>query len=490
MKDYKMFIDGQFVDAVSKKTLTVINPANQEEIGQIPAGDKADIDRAVAAAKKAYPVWSKMSQDARSAILTRLADILAQYAPELAKMELLDHGFPLNAAERWGGLPSGSFRQAAELAKNLHGETAPYRSSALVALQYVPIGVCGLITPWNFPLWTASVKLAPCVAVGNTCVLKPPSVDSLSLLVLAEAIAKSELPPGVINIVTGSGSTAGEALAAHPDVRMVSFTGSSQTGKRIMELASSNVKRMSMELGGKNPFIVLDDANLEAAVESGIRASFYNVGQICAAPGKYYVHEKIYAAFIEKYVAAVKRIKIGLPENADTQLGPLASEEQRKTVEYYIKSGQAEGAKLILGGGRPDSAPLNKGFYVMPTVFIDATQNMKIAREEIFGPVVVMLKFSSDEEVIRLANDNVYGLAASVWSRDTARAVRIANEIEAGTVWVNGHLSGESGVPWGGFKESGFGKEGTHIGLHEYTQLKTVCIDLINADHIPGNELP
>jgi len=290
-----------------------------------------------------------------------------------------------------------------------------------------------------------------------------------------------------IESTTGMEAVVGEALAAHPDVRMVSFTGSSETGKRIMSLASANVKRMNMELGGKNPFIVLEDADLDLAVEGGVHGVYYNAGQVCAAPGKFYVHEKVYDEFVRKFVERASTIRVGPPEDPGTQMGPLASEEQRRTVEYYIKSGIEEGARAVLGGGRPEK--FTRGYYLMPTVMVDVTQDMKVSREEIFGPVACMMKFSSRDDITALANDNVYGLAASVWSRDTAAAVRLAERIQAGTVWVNGHLSPEQGGPWGGFKESGFGKEGTHFGLREYIQLKTTCVDL-TGNRNPAYELP
>jgi acyl-CoA reductase-like NAD-dependent aldehyde dehydrogenase len=488
MRDYQMWIDGKYVNAASGKTFTVLNPATEEEIARVPLGDKADIDKAVEAAKNAFPSWSQMPQAERTRILLKLSDILAEIAGELGKAEMLNHGFPQKAAMGWGWFPGFIIRDFAEMAKSISGEMAPRRSSALLMMQYEPLGVCGLISPWNFPLLTALCKLAPCIATGNTCVMKPPSVACLPVLTLAEAFAKSDMPPGVVNIVTGSGSVAGEALAAHPDVRMVSFTGSSETGKRIMSLASRNVKRMNMELGGKNPFIVLEDADIDLAAESGVHGSYWNVGQVCGSPGKYYIHEKVYDKFVSKFVERASKIKVGTPESPDTQMGPLQSMEQRNIVESYIKSGIEEGAKVEFGGRRPDV--FKKGYYLMPTVMTEVTQNMKISREEIFGPVAVMLKFSTKDDIVSLANDNVYGLAASVWSKDTSKAIKIANELQAGTVWVNTYLSGEPGSPWGGFKESGFGKEGTRFGLREYVQMKTICVDLIQAKNNPANELP
>jgi acyl-CoA reductase-like NAD-dependent aldehyde dehydrogenase len=488
MKNYQMWIDGKFVDALSGKTFPVLNPATEEVFATAPLADQADVDIAVEAAKKAFPLWSQMPLFERTRILLGLADLFAQYARELGEIEMLDHGFPKKSAMGWGWFPSISLRDMTEQAKALYGETAARRNSALVYMQYEPLGVCGLITPWNVPLLTACCKISPCLATGNTCVVKPSSIDCLPILTLAKAIEKSELPPGMINIVTGPGSSVGEALALHKDVRMVSFTGSSETGKRIMSLASTNVKRMNMELGGKNPFIVLDDADIDLAVEAGIHGVYYNCGQVCAAAGKFYVHEKVYEEFVKKFVDAASKIKVGPPEADDTEMGPLASKDQRDTVEGYIQIGVEEGAKLALGGSR--HAGLTKGYYLLPTVLVDATHNMTISKEEIFGPVAVILKFSGSDDIIGLANDNVYGLAASVWSKDTAKVMTMANKIQAGTVWVNGHLSDEIGGPWGGFKESGFGKEGTKFGLREYIQLKTVYVDLLGTKNRPCYRLP
>lgn len=490
MQTRKMWIDGEFIEAESGKTIPVVNPATGEEIATIPSSGAPEVEKAVAAAKRAYPVWSKKSQNERNAILYGLADICKKYAQDLGKLECMDHGFPLKSAMGMGNMGAMAFRSFADMAKAMNGEVAPRRDSAVIYMQREPIGVCALITPWNVPLIMSVVKLAAALATGNTCVLKPPSVDSLSTLKLAEALAESDLPRGAVNIVTGPGGVVGEALASHPDVRMVSFTGSSEVGKRIMELGSRNVKRMALELGGKNPFIVFGDADIDAAVQCAVHSSFSNCGQICASPGRYYLHESIYDEFVEKFVNAAGKVVVGDPLDPNTQMGPVVSKDHRDKVEAYIKSGIEQGAKLVLGGERPSAPPLDRGYFVMPTVFTGVTLDMKIGREEIFGPVAcIMPKFSSEEAMLASVNDNSYGLGGSIWSVDTARAMRVAANIESGAVWINEHLLLADGMPWGGVKESGIGRENYARGLEEYTNLKTVYVDLSGMKNRPWNNL-
>jgi acyl-CoA reductase-like NAD-dependent aldehyde dehydrogenase len=322
-------------------------------------------------------------------------------------------------------------------------------------------------------------KLAPALTLGNTCIIKPPSIDSLEALRFAELLDTLGLPPGTVNVITGPGGTVGEALSSHRNIDMVAFTGSCEVGKAIMASASQTVKRLQLELGGKNPVIVLDDADINAAVAEAITAQFKNCGQICASPGRFYVHEKVYDEFLEKFIAGAKKFVVGDPTDMKTQMGPLVSAEHRDRVEGYIKSGVDEGAKLVLGGKRPTTPPMNKGYFVLPTVFTNVTQKMKIAREEIFGPVACFMeKFNSDEQVIAYANDNTYGLAAYVWTNDTARGMRFANDLQAGTVRLNNSRAGGPELPWGGYKESGIGKEGSLYGLYEYSNLKRIQVDL------------
>ncbi len=475
MQSFQMFIDGKFVEAKSGRKTKAINPATEEVIAEFPSGGKEDINLAVAAAKKAFPVWSKKSMRERGEILNKFADSLFAMNKELSTLESADHGFPLKMAGFMGIGAAMKFKEAVEQAKAVMGSIAPRTDSCMILMQREPIGVCGLITPWNVPLIMAAAKLSVCLATGNTCVLKPPTTDSLSTLLLAEAIAKSDLPAGAVNIVSGSGSEAGEVLASHPDVRMIGFTGSSETGKRIMELGSRTMKRMALELGGKNPFIVLDDANIDAAVQCAVSSSYANAGQICASPGRYYINEKVYDEFVTKFIAATKKMVTGDPTDPNTQMGPVVNQEQRDKVEGYIKSGIEQGAILEVGGQRP----AGKGYYVPPTIFTGVTLDMKIAREEIFGPVACIMKpFSSEEKMLESVNDNVFGLGGSVWSRSAVRAIRVANQIEAGGIWINDHLTLSDNMPWGGVKESGIGRENAAIGLEEYTQLKTINLKM------------
>jgi acyl-CoA reductase-like NAD-dependent aldehyde dehydrogenase len=481
MKQYKMWIGGKWVDAESGKTYQMINPATEEVIAELPLGGKADVDKAVAAARKAYPVWSKKSQAERSQITMKLATLLRQEAGEIGRIDTLEHGTLAKMAVFLAGDTPDWFDWAAYGARSLMGHTIPVSPETLVYLQREPVGVIAIITPWNLPLLMIYQKLGPAFALGNTCVIKPASINSLTALKLAEIIEKLELPPGTINVITGPGGTVGEALSSHRGVDMVAFTGSSETGKAIMSTASQTVKRLQLELGGKNPAIILDDADIDAAVGGMVGQQCFNSGQICGSPGRFYVHEKVYDEYLEKFTAAMKKIVVGDPNDEKTQMGPLVSAQHRDRVEGYIKSGIDEGAKHVLGGKRPTAPPLNKGYYVMPTIFTNVTQKMKIAREEIFGPVAVFMeKFSSNEQVIERANDNVYGLTSWVWTRDMARAMRFANEIQAGTVVLGQGRGGGPEFPWGGYKESGIGKEGSLYGMYEFTNLKRVQVDLVS----------
>lgn len=479
MQNYKMWIDGKPVDALSGKTYTAVNPATEEEIANVPLGDKADAERAVEAAYKALPGWLKKSRAERSQIMIQIAVALRENAEELINLEIIDHGTPAGIAR--GMYPQGAhgFEWGAQVSGEMTGDVIPSDANSLMYIRREPVGVSALITPWNFPLLMVLTKLATSLAMGNTCIVKPPSINSLSALKVGEILAKLDIPPGVINFVTGSGSTVGEALVTDPRVGLVAFTGSCETGKRIMELASRTVKRLQLELGGKNPVIVLEDADLDGAVGRGVGSQCFNTGQVCASPGRFYVHEKLYDEFVEKFMAGAKKVVVGNPTDPKTSMGPVVSAEHRDKVERHIQSGIEEGAKLVLGGERPTEPPLDKGYYVMPTVFTNVKQNMKIAREEIFGPVAcIMEPFSSEDEVIDLANDNTFGLCATVWTKDRAKAIRFANELQAGVIFVNGSSGAGTEFPWGGFKESGIGKEGSKYGLQDYSQVKVVALDI------------
>ncbi len=485
MEKFKMWIDGKWVDADSGKTFRTYNPANGDVIAEVPLAARSDVDKAVAAARKAFPSWSRKTQEERSGHVARIAAALREHKDELIKLEIAEHGATARHAPIMIQFAAANVELAASGARVLMGKVLPATpskgappgtSNTLVYLKYEPFGVCALITPWNVPTLLLATKIGPSLAVGNTCVVKPPSINSGIGLKVAEIISKLDLPPGVINFVTGPGSTIGNDLSSHPGIDFISFTGSSEVGKTIIANSSQTVKTTMMELGGKNPVIILEDADIEAAAEELCMITFENVGQNCAQPSRFYVHEKVHDRFVEKFVATANSIKIGDPSDPDTVMGPVVSKEQRDTIERYIKSAIDEGAKLVCGGKRPTGPVFDKGFYLTPTVFTDLTPDMTIAREEVFGPVVGFFKFSSDEKVLEAANDSVFGLCASVWTRDYARGLKFVNELQAGSVWINQHMNLVAETPWGGFKESGLMKEGGVIGPEGYAQLKYVCI--------------
>ncbi len=486
MQTCKMWIGGKFVETDTGRYFTTHNPTTGEEIARVPLAGKSDVDKAVTAARKAFPSWSRKSQAERSDIVTRIANAIREHSTELARLETMEHGAPVGLASFMLKFCAGNIEFAGAITRNLMGdvlpsvynmgETGQTAPNVISYLKREPIGVCALITPWNVPSLMIGSKIGPCLATGNTCVVKPPSINSAIGLKFAEILAELDLPPGVINIVTGPGDSVGNALASHPDINMISFTGSSDTGKNIMAAASQTVKRLCIELGGKNAVIVLEDADLDYTATELTRITFQNTGQNCAQPSRFYVHERIYDKFMTQLLASVKKIKVGDPNDQATTMGPLVSREHRDKVESYIQSGIKEGAKLALGGKRPASPALKNGYFIMPTVFTEVTQNMKIARDEIFGPVIGILKFSADEEVIQAANDSNFGLCASIWTRDIGRAMKFVNELNVGTVWVNQHMNLVTEFPWGGFKESGLGKESGVLGPYEYTQVKLVCI--------------
>ncbi len=474
MQKYQMWIGGEWVDAESGKTYPNYNPDNAEVIGQVALGDERDVDKAVKAAQKAFPIWSKLPQMERTRILKKISAALMERVQEIIDIDILNHGTPVSMANGMGRMAPMAFDRAGDLATTVFGECEISQNNREIRYyQREPIGVCAAIEPWNVPIMIGS-KIASSLASGNTCVVKPPSICTLTAQKVIEIIATvTDLPPGAVNLVTGPGGSVGEALASHPGVGMVSFTGSCETGKAIMAAASKTVKRLTMELGGKNPFIVLEDADLDRAVGGGIMSCYMNTGMICGAPGRFYIHEKLYDEFIEKFVEGSKKHVVGVPRDKATQMGPVVSAGHRDKIESYYKIGVEEGAKLVLGGKRPTKPPLDKGFYVVPTVFTDVTQDMRLAREEIFGPVACIMKYSKEEEVLQLANDNTYGLAASVWTRDLAKGRMFANELQAGTVTVNQH---SMGLVWGGYKESGFGKTNGVLGQEEYTQIKAITL--------------
>ena len=478
MQSHKMWIGGKWIDAESGKTFVVLNPATEEALGQVPLGAKADVDKAVAAAVSAFPLWSKTLQSERAKVLNRIARAIRENAEELVSLEVREHGTPVRVARVLVEMGAEHAEYTASIGRAMMGQVLPASlPNTLSYLQRVPIGVCAVITPWNVPLMMMIAMVTPAIVTGNTCVLKPASINSLIAVKFAQILESVGMPPGVVNLVTGPGGSVGEALASHPGVDLVRFTGSTETGKVILSAASQTAKKCIMELGGNNPVIVCEDADVEKAATQQAQRHYGNSAQNCSTPGRYYVHEKVYDQFVERFVSEVKKIVVGDPSDEKTMMGPMASLQQLGRVEHYIRTAIDEGARIALGGQRPTTPPLNKGYYLMPTVVVDVTHDMTIAREEIFGPAACILKFSSEEEAIALANDSTYGLCAGVWTKDAEKSVGFVNRLRVDSVFVNMPRMMAPEFPWGGnVKESGVGKDGSMCGLEEFTDLKLVCI--------------
>ncbi|HYE25028.1 MAG TPA: aldehyde dehydrogenase family protein [Clostridia bacterium] len=476
----KMLINGKWVEAVSGKTFPTYNPATGEVLAQVAEGDKADIDLAVKAARAAFEKgpWRRMTPSQRGRLMWKLADLIEQHLEEFAELETLDNGKPLTVA-RAADVPLAAdlFRYMAGWATKIEGNTIPLSVPYTPGARYhaytvrEPIGVVGQIIPWNFPLLMAAWKLGPALATGCTVVLKPAEQTPLSALRLGELIMEAGFPEGVVNIVPGYGETAGAALSAHPDVDKIAFTGSTEVGKLIAQAATGNLKKVTLELGGKSPNVVLKDADLDIAIPGAASAIFFNHGQCCCAGSRLYVEQSIYDKVVEGVASEAKKIKVGPGLNSDTQLGPLVSEEQLKRVTGYIDAGFKEGAKALTGGKKLG----DKGYFVEPTVLVDTKHTMTCVQEEIFGPVVAAIPFKDPSELMTHANDTVYGLAAGIWTRDISKAHAVASELRAGTVWINCYNIFDAALPFGGYKQSGWGREMGHEALELYTETKAVC---------------
>lgn len=473
-----MFIGGKWVDSVSGKTFPTLNPATGETICQVAEGDKADIEKAVVAARKAFESgpWPKMSAAERGRLLYKLADLIEKNQEELAALEVLDNGKPIREA-LGGDLPATikCYRYYAGWADKNHGKTIPVEGSYFCYTRHEPLGVVGQVIPWNFPLLMQAWKWGPALSCGCTIVLKPAEQTPLTALRIAALAQEAGFPDGVINVVPGFGPTAGAALSGHMDVDKIAFTGEYTTGKIIMEAAAkSNLKRVSLELGGKSPNIIFADADLDAAVEGSYIGLFYNQGQCCCAGSRLFVEDKVYDKVIEKLAARAKSQKVGDPLDPETTQGPQISQEQCDRIMGFVESGKKDGAKLVTGGNRVGS----KGYFIEPTVFGEVTDNMKIAKEEIFGPVMNVLRFKDMDEVVKRGNNTIFGLAAAVWTKDVGKAHKLASSLRAGTVWVNCYDAFDTAAPFGGFKMSGFGRELGEYALELYTEVKTVWVSL------------
>ena len=485
MAEYKLLINGELVNSSSGKTAEDIGPATGEPVAQVPVSSVEDVERAVAAAREAYDDgrWSKLAHGARASLLEKFTQALEAHASELAELESQDTGKPIKLA-RDSDIPFAfdNMHFFAGASRHLSGLAASeYTGGHTSIIRREPIGVVASLAPWNYPFMMAAWKIGPALAAGNTVVLKPSVETPLTTLKLGEIALEAGLPPGVLNVIT-SGPGVAQALSSHKQVNMVSVTGSTESGKHVMRAGADTIKHVHLELGGKAPFIVYEDANIEAAANGAVVGGFVNCGQDCTAATRIYVQDSIYDKFMASFLSKVKSIRVGNPAEESTDMGPLISATQRSNVEGFVERALRNGANIVTGGRRATVSGLEKGFFFEPTVIAEDRNDAEIVQNEVFGPVVVVCRFSTEEEVLKKANDVVFGLASSVWTTDIFKAMRASSALQFGTVWVNDHLPLTSEMPHGGYKESGIGKDMSIYAFEDYTQIKHVMIELTNDD--------
>lgn len=479
--EYKLFIGGKWVPASDGGKFTAYCAATGEKLAECAEATEADVDAAVKAAQEAFPAWAAKMPAERAAILNKIADAIEANIPRLAMIEAMDVSKPIRETTIID-IPTTAdqFRYYAGLIRGEEGAVTKVDANTIAMMVHEPLGVVGQIVPWNFPLMIGSWKLAPALAAGNTVVFKPSSATSLSALVLMQII-QDIVPPGVINVVTGSGSRSGQYLLDHPDIKKLSFTGSTEVGYKVAEAAAKKLVPATLELGGKSPNIFFDDCNLEKAIDGLQLGILFNQGEVCAAGSRVFVQEGIYDEFMKRAVEAFNKVKVGVPWSFDTQMASLVDRKQMERVLNYIEIGKKEGAKVACGGVQLKDGDLANGCYVAPTLLTDVTNDMTVAREEIFGPVAVVIKFKTEEEVIAMANDSEYGLAGAVWTQDINRALRVAQRIESGRIWINSCSNVPAGIAFGGYKKSGYGREINKCALEHYRQIKSIEISTLES---------